>query len=152
MPKVQASLNATFLATVYQGELGRDLDATGVSYWGTLLSQTGDRTQVAAGILSSTEYLNKEVWTDYGTLLGRAPDASGWFTFVHALRDGATPQDVQATILGSNEFYARVGGNTLDYLDALYHDVLNRPVDDDGVIHWAPLAGSEAGRANCPRH
>jgi hypothetical protein len=165
---IQAPVDQTFLATLYQGELKRIIDPSGLASWGNLLSQTGDRTQVAQGILSSNEFLDREVAIDYNTLLGRAPDAGGLQNFVQALENGMTPQEVQAQIMGSDEFFARVGGtantlpndanstsglsmNAVNFLNAVYGAVLNRTVDAAGILGWSPLATDASGRTEIGR-
>src|SRR5262249_55861651 len=103
--------NQAFLATLYQGELGRNIEADALTYWNNALSQTASRTQVAGAILNSDEYFGREVTLDYHSLLGRDPDPLGLQSFVQVLRTGATPQQVQTQIMGSNEFFARVGSD-----------------------------------------
>jgi hypothetical protein len=139
-------LNDTYLATVYQGELKRDLDASGLGYWGGQLAQGSSRRQVAQGILSSDEYFGDAIGSDYDTLLGRSPDPGGWQAFLQALRNGATPQDVEASVMGSDEFFARVGGDPVRFLNAVYGRVLNRSADEQGLASFGPLTGSVAGR------
>jgi hypothetical protein len=148
---VHPPLNDTYLATVYQGELHRAIDPAGLAYWRGQLQQSDSRTQAAQGILGSNEYFNDQIWSDYGALLGRAPDAGGWANYMHALQNGATPQDVQASIMGSDEFFSRVGGDPTSFLNAVYGEVLNRPVDGQGLAFWAPLTGAVAGRTEAVR-
>ncbi len=140
------TLNQAFLATLYQGELGRDIESSGLSYWNNQLVQTGSRVQVAGAILDSNEFLAREVTTDYQSLLGRAPDPSGLQTFVGALQTGTTPQQVQALLMGSDEFFAHVGGDPNHFLNAVYGAVLSRTVDAAGLLAWSPQAVDTAGR------
>jgi Domain of unknown function (DUF4214) len=165
-----AFANQVFLATVYQGELQRPIDSVGLAAWGNELNQGASRAQVVGAILSSNEYFRSEITTDYESLLGRAPDPSGLSYFTQALEEGATPQTVQAAIMGSDEFFARVSGDLTSFLEetggaalqsgsvaqaeltayrflnAVYGEVLNRPVDATGLAGWFPLAGNAAGR------
>jgi hypothetical protein len=141
-----AALNQTFLATLYQGELKRNIEPTALTFWNNQLSQTGSRAQVAGAILHSNEFFNREVATDFTSLLGRNADAGGLQTFVQDLQNGATPQQIQALIMGSDEFFARVGGDPASFVNAVYGEVLNRPVDATGVAAWAPLAVGAASR------
>ncbi len=70
---------------------------------------------------------------------------------MHALQNGATPQDVQASIVGSDEFFSRVGGDPTSFLNAVYGEVLNRPVDVQGLAFWGPMTGDAAGRTGAVR-
>jgi hypothetical protein len=135
-----------FLATVYQGELQRPIDAAGLAYWDAQLSQGVSRAQVAGAILNSEEFFRRIVSTDYNALLGRDADAGGLQLFVQALLNGATPQNVKATILASDEFFTRVGGNSATFVNAVYGEELGRPVDTAGLAYWTPLAFTVAGR------
>jgi hypothetical protein len=166
MSPIQAPAEPTFLATLYQGELRRIIDPAGLASWVDLLTKTGDRTQVAEGILNSNEFLNREVTIDYNTLLGRAPDTGGLLNFVQALENGMTPQEVQARIMGSDEFFGRVGGtvranaanspagistNAVNFLNAVYGAVLNRTVDAAGILGWSSMVTDATGRAQVVR-
>jgi hypothetical protein len=170
-----AADNQVFLATVYQGELQRPIDGFGLAAWGNELNQNVSRAQVVGAIPNSTEYLSREVATDYRSLLGRNPDPSGLQYFTRVLENGATPQEVQARIMGSDEFFARVSGDLTNFLEeyggpalqagsvaqteltayrflnAVYGEVLNRPVDATGLAGWSPLAVDAAGRSQIVR-
>jgi hypothetical protein len=146
LANLQPPLNDTYLATVYQGELKRDIDAGGLVYWRDQLAQGSSRTQVTQGILSSNEYFSDDIASDYNTLLGRSPDPVGGQFFLQALQHGATPQEVEASIMGSEEFFARIGGDPVSFLNAVYGRVLNRAVDGQGFAYFGPLTGSAAGR------
>src|SRR5207247_5123032 len=54
----------------------------------------------------------------------------GLSTFVGLLKQGATVEFVGAILAGSQEYFDTRAGDTNDgFLDALYADTLNRPVD-----------------------
>ncbi|HEV3084166.1 MAG TPA: DUF4214 domain-containing protein [Gemmataceae bacterium] len=166
--------NQVFLATVYQGELQRPIDSVGLSSWGNQLNQNVGRAQVVGAILNSNEYLSREISTDFDALLSRDPDPTGLLHFMQALQNGATPQEVQARIMGSDEFFARVSGDLTSFLqaygataqvgsvarseltayrflNAVYGEVLNRPVDANGLAGWFALAGDATGRTEIVR-
>jgi hypothetical protein len=167
--------NQIFLATVYQGELHRPIDSAGLASWENQLDQNVSRAEVVGAILNSNEYLSREISTDYNLLLGREPDPSGSLHFMQALQNGATPQEVQARIMGSDEFFARVSGDLTSFLqeyggavlqagsvarseltayrflNAVYGEVLNRSVDVTGLAGWSPRAGDAAGRTEIVR-
>jgi hypothetical protein len=166
--------NQVFLATVYQGELQRPIESVGLTFWSNQLNQNVSRAQVVGAILNSNEYFSREISIDFNSLLGRDPDPSGLLYFTQALQSGATPQDVQARIMGSDEFFARVSPDTTGFLqgfgaalqagsvarivftadrflNAVYGEVLNRPVDAIGLTVWSPLAGDAVGRTEIVR-
>jgi hypothetical protein len=66
------------------------------------------RTQVAAMILGSDEYLQKEVQNLYGIYLHRTPDAAGQAAFVTYLHQGATAEMATALLAGSDEYLMKV--------------------------------------------
>lgn len=91
-----------FLNAVYEDFLGRPVDATGQSQWGALLASGYSTTQVAQGILSTTEYLTDLVEQDYQTYLGRAADTTSLGAYVTSLQSGTMNNDqVVASLLGS---------------------------------------------------
>ena len=146
------------------------IDGGGLASWTNQLNQNVSRAQVDGAILNSNEYLSREISTDYHSLLGRDPDLGGLLHFMQARQSGVTPQQVQAGIMGSDEFFARVSGDLTSFLqayggaslpvgsvarreltayrflNAAYGEVLNRPVDATGLAAWFPLAGDAAGR------
>ncbi len=146
MVPAQPPLNDVFVATLYQVELQRIVDGTGLTYWRNQLNQGGSRTQVVNSILNTDEVYGREITADYSSLLGRAPDSVGWQHYMQALQQGATPQDVKASILGSDEFYTRAGGTPTTFLNALYAADLGRSVDVQGLSHWIALTGNAADR------
>jgi hypothetical protein len=58
---------------------------------------------------------------------------------------------VQASILGSDEFFSRVGGDASSFLNALYGAELGRAADSGGQQFWTPLTGDVAGRTQIAR-
>lgn len=62
----------------------------------------------------------------YHDYLGRAPDACGLNGWVVQLRHGMSPLEVEACILGSEEYYCRHGHCPRRFVTALYYEVLGR--------------------------
>jgi len=69
--------NAMYVSTLYQGLLGRNADANGLTYWTSQLNAGVSRTQVAQGIAGSNEALGRDVQLFYDTLLNRPADPAG---------------------------------------------------------------------------
>jgi len=145
-PSVAA--NDLFVASLYQGLLGRPADPGGVAYWAGQLNAGASRTQVAQGIAGSQEALGRDVNLFYNVLLGRAADTGGLDYWMGRLDFGATLDQVKAGILGSNEFFTKAGGTPQGFLDSLYHDELGRPVDSVGLSYWEGQLNAGASRTD----
>jgi hypothetical protein len=78
--------NNGFLTALYQDVLNRAIDTGGLQTFTQLLANGTTRTQVAAILLSSTEYLTNLVQGIYVKYLRRAADPSGLSGFVTALQ------------------------------------------------------------------
>jgi hypothetical protein len=73
----------------------------------------------------------------YRMYLGRTalndPASAGW---VKLLRRGSPPASVLAGILGSPEYFNRVGGTMPAFIRAVYRDVVGRPVTQGELRFW----------------
>jgi N-acetylneuraminic acid mutarotase len=138
-----------FVTQVYRDLLSRVPDPQGLSaFTGSLTSGTINRQQVALGIEVSAEYFADEVSALYQKVLHRAPDPGGMASAVTLLASGVTVTDLEAILLGSGEFYSRIGGGTnAGYASALYQVVLGRAVDPTGAqaISQALAQGTSRG-------
>lgn len=127
------TLNESYVTRLYLDLLGRAPDAGGLAYWLGQLQAGASRTQVALGFEASPEYQTREIQQLYQELLGRPADQQGLSTFLSAMQQGASIRQVEAVILASNEYYQTQGGGTNQgFLQALYEDVLGRPIDPQG--------------------
>jgi N-acetylneuraminic acid mutarotase len=97
-----------FLTALYQDALHRPIDPSGQAAFSQALASGTSRTQVAAAVLSSTEYRQNLVEGYYVSYLRRPADPGGLNTFVNALQSGATDQDVIAAIVSSPEYIQRL--------------------------------------------
>src|SRR5208282_6924309 len=88
--------------------------------------------QVVQGLVSSQEYRVNLVQSMYQQLLHRPADANGLATWVNFLNQGGTDQQLEANLLGSNEYFNNAGATNNGFLSALYLDVLHRPIDSVG--------------------
>ncbi len=138
-----------FVASVYQGFLGRALDSFGQAFWRQQLNAGVTREQVAGQILQSPEYHGRELQILYQTYLGRPLDTLGLRFFGNILESGGTYEQVKAGILGSTEYFAHVGNTNSNFLTAVYQSQLGRnpgPVDQG---FWLPrLGGTPTTRAD----
>jgi hypothetical protein len=87
------------------------------------------------GGLPSDPYVDMvEAW--YLQFLRRSPDAAGLAAHVAILQSGADPGDVQAAIIGSDEYWRRQGSTARGFVRGLYIDVLGRPAGPSEVASW----------------
>jgi hypothetical protein len=140
--------NERFVAKVYLDLLGRPVDPVGLAtFAGGLDSGQLTRTQVVQLIENSLEYRTDVVNNLYLTLLGRPADPNGLMTFVNYLGSGGTIGDVKALIISSPEYFQGKGGGTnLGWLQAVYQDILGRPLDPIGQAAFLPALNSGTPR------
>src|SRR5262249_20051164 len=101
--------NDGFLSALYQDALKRSIDPTGQATFDKFIQNGGPRAQVATAIFTSTEFRQDLVQGYYQTFLHRAADTGGQATFVALLKAGKSDQEVIADIVGSPEFFGRLG-------------------------------------------
>jgi hypothetical protein len=68
--------------------------------------------------------------------LGRSVDPGGLSSRLALLRRGADPGDIEADIIGSDEYWRRHGGNVVGFVRGLYADVLGREPNRAEVRNW----------------
>jgi hypothetical protein len=138
--------NAQLVSQVYQDLLGRPAQTAEINFWLAALDGGAGPTAVAEGIVGASEYQTRQVEEMYTTLLHRPGDAAGVAAFVGELVGGATVEQVEAEIIASPEYFqARGQGGASGFLDAVYQDVLSRPVDSGGLAAFTALAAEGAG-------
>ena len=129
--------NERFVCQSFLDLLNRMPDPIGRADWTAALDTGGlTRSQVAAQIQLSTEYLVDLVASWYQTYLHRSPapaEISGW---VGQLAAGQTREAVLASILGSSEYYVLDGSTPAGFINGLYQDLLGRPADPAGRGYW----------------
>ena len=128
--------NALFVSSLYQGLLGRNVDSTGLTYWTGQLNAGATRTQVAEGIASSNEALNRDVNLFYDAVLNRPADNAGQTYWMNELASGESLDQVKAGILGSDEFFSDAGNTNEGFLNDLYVHELGRSLDAAGETYW----------------
>ena len=72
----------------------------------------------------------------YGRYLNRQADPAGLDNWVRQLRNGTPPEHVQASILGSEEFYGNYGRSPEGYVTGLYTEVLGRKPCHKDIVEW----------------
>jgi hypothetical protein len=131
---------------LYLDVLGSEGDLAGIAHLADLLKGGSSREDAALVFLQSVEYRTLLVQTWYQRFLHRSPTADEIANWVGMLV-GATDEQVEAGILGSDEYYnTRGGGTNAGFVDALYHDILGRAPTDAEARQWDAAFGAGATR------
>jgi hypothetical protein len=72
----------------------------------------------------------------YRTFLNREPDPGGLRAWVGALRAGNSPEQALASILSSQEYYAKGGNTPQGFIRNLYRDIAGRPPTGREMDYW----------------
>lgn len=130
---VPSVANDKFVGALYHDLLHRTASPNELVGWVNALDQGGlNRSEVATQFVQSLEYRQDAVTKLYADLLGRAPDPGGLQGFVDFLGSGGRIRQVQTIILGSDEYFARLGGDQAAFVDSLYVNVFGRHADPQG--------------------
>jgi hypothetical protein len=135
-----------FLSRVYQDLLQRPPDPVGMTAWGGMLDHGTSRADVALGIQASREYHTHRIHDLYGQWLGRTPDPFGREGFLSFLDHGGTTDAMTALILSSPEYDQAHGGNAAGFLTAVYHDLLGRTPDAQGMTAFEAALNAGVSR------
>jgi hypothetical protein len=142
-----AVLNQTFVNNLYLTLLHRPADANGLAYYTNRLNSGGARLQIVKEIMGSEEYHTDLVQQLYQTYLHRDADPAGLSNYVGFLRNGGTVEQLREILLTSDEYFVGRGGNTdTGFLEAVYEDVLGRPIDASGLATYPRMLTSNATR------
>jgi hypothetical protein len=105
---------------------------------GTVPVSNGTTTMVNFGVLPiEQDPLTAYIADFYGSILDRAPDATGYIAFLHVLENGGTRQQVAQAIWESAEHRGI-------QVDALYQNLLHRNADPAGRAAFVSLMLSGA--------
>jgi hypothetical protein len=95
--------DAAWVSALYHSILGRDVDQKGLAYW-TDYIKTHGKESVVLGFVTSDEYRLALIDGWFQTYLGRTLDAAGGQFWLNMMKNGETQEQIQAGILGSDEF------------------------------------------------
>jgi hypothetical protein len=132
---VHDARNPRFVVKAYQDLLQQTPDSTAVGEWSLVLDQLAGRDTVALSVIhNNSDYYTLVIDELYQKYLKRAPDPTGIQDDLLFLTRGAgTVEEVEASIIGSVEyFYVRGGGTDQGWENTMYNDVFNRPIDPTG--------------------
>jgi hypothetical protein len=145
-----ANANEAFIGQVYQHLLSRPVDSAGLAMWGGFLTSNGDHRLAAYAVETAApqyEFWIHQAELNYMTLLHRPADPAAVNAFVSTAAAGGTIEQLQALILGSQEYFQSQGGGTNQgYLTALYRDLLGRSVDASGQALYGGALSAGVGR------
>jgi hypothetical protein len=131
------------ITAAYQGYLGRQPDGLGLAGWLALMENGLTDGQLAAAILSSTEYLQDHgglgaSWVEalYQDVLGRTPSASEVNYWVQVLNAGVTPAAVALTFVNSSEHEGQL-------VNQDYEQFLGRSPSPAEIGSWRGLTNED---------
>jgi hypothetical protein len=129
----RGTANQRFLSEVYNDLLQRAIDPNGLASWGALLNHGVDRATVVLDIEHTTEYRTDEVNGLYLRYLNRVADPTGLDNALTFLAAGGTVEQVAEGIILSKEYAATAGPTFATFLNKVYEQTFNRPVDAKGL-------------------
>jgi len=134
-----SSANQRYISQVYLDLLQRSVDASGLANWTAFLDRGNSHIALVQAIEGSPEYRALIVRYLYGYVLGRTAEDAGMNNWVNFLNQGGTAEQVEANLLGSDEYFVyRTGANGTNevFLQMLYRDALHRVIDSSGMETW----------------
>src|SRR5262249_28682135 len=114
-----------FVIQVFQDLMHRRPDTAELATWSGQADQGTDPGEIVRRLQGSAEYQTHLIQDLYGRLLGRAAEPFGLGAWLGYLAAGHAAEEVEAGILGSEE-YGQMHGSATAFLAALYQDVLHR--------------------------
>ncbi len=153
-PNAASISNAAFVDLLYTRVLGRAADGDGAGFWNSILDNgLLSRADVAQAFTNSDEaqaaYASgtQALWAVdqqayivrslYDVAFDREADSSGLAFWSSVLEQGVSIGTVADYLVASDEFQARIAGqSTEEILEMLYTAGLERSADDDGLAYW----------------
>ena len=131
------SYNASLVDKLYHQVLHRSAeDDPGLVGWTGLLDQGIPLDVVAKSIFNSPERLDPLVNQFYVQYLDRPAEPAGITAWVAAWQKDGDPDDLEADILSSQEFYNDAGDTVDGFVRLIYNRLLLRQADPNGLMDW----------------
>ncbi len=144
---VRGTADQRWISEVYRDLLNRQVDPEGLSHWGAQLTAGESRDSIVTQIEHTREFADVTVEQLYQRYLHRSADGGGLDFFSAQLEGGKTIEQISAELAGSDEFFSAQGGGTNDgFLNAVYEDALERPIDPTGLAWWNSVLAGGATR------
>ena len=127
----------SFVDQAFRDLLGRGADAGALATFGTALDLGSmERPDVLQAIQGSTEFRSRQIDQLFSNLLHRSADPGAKTAFLGFFARGATSEQVEATIVASDEYFQKRGGSSnTGFARALYQDELGRNIDSGGLTN-----------------
>jgi hypothetical protein len=131
VPPPQFNDNTLFVSGLYHDLLGRASDQAGIDNFQPPLDLSRDplRAPVARTFVTSSESRQNLVVGYYQTFLNRIPGGGEVATWLGALAQGWTPEQVAAAIISSGEDFGNQGSSNNRWLAQAYQAILGRAPD-----------------------
>ncbi len=135
--------NALQVKKLYNQVLHRDPELSGWEYWTRRVnSGTASLGTLASGIFESPEHIDPIVTQMYHDYLFRSPDPDGLAYWRGIWQHDGEPENVIAGIVGSPEFFQSAGGTNQGWVTEMYHRLLDREPDPQGLSFWTAKLGT----------
>ena len=92
--------------------------------------------------------ITADISAAYQFFLGRNADPAGLQNATNALQSGASYDQIVASLLGSQEYFANHGSTNAGFIQGLYQDLLDRSPNSSEVAGWLALLNSSASRTS----
>lgn len=131
-----------FVSGLYHDLLGRSVDPDALAHFERSLDEVRAPVlqQIATDYVASPESRANTIRAFYEQTLRRAPQAQEIVYWLQALYLGATPEQIQAQIVGSAEYIQQQGGAPQPWLDQVYRDLLGRERDPNDQTFLTAMA------------
>ena len=135
--------SASFVRALYNDVLGRQPADSEVAAWANQVAAGADRSVVASKFLVSRENWTSMITSAYQGALHRAPEDGGIQTWLGFLSTGASINDLNAAVYGSEESFLVQGhGDNAQWVDVMYQGLLGRSAGPEERTYWTGVAGT----------
>ena len=141
----QSTTQQLFVESLFESLLQRPADNAGLNYWTSALAQGTSGSQVVLAIENGPEFTGNIVDQLYTTLLDRSPAGADRAYWINFLGSGGTVEQLESAFLSAPEF-SLSNPSSAAFLQAVYENVLARPVDAAGLQSWEQSLASGATR------
>ena len=139
--------NQRFVDQLFVDLLGRSAEPVALEAFAGLLDRgEANRSQVVSAVLNSEEYRSRLVEEMYTRILGRSAEPAGREGWVQFLAQGGTKDQLQAHLLGSEEYFLRAGGTNGGFLSTAYELLLKRSIEQAGAQAWEAVLQNGVSR------
>ncbi len=142
-----ATPNQVFIENAFEVLFNRQADPGGLAGSSAFLSGGGTPTALIQLLQTTTEYLNGQVILLYNRYLDRAPSAFELSAVAGAMKSGATPEQLAASLVGTAEFFGDFGGNNDVFIQGAFVAALGRPTNSASELAaWDSVLASGTTR------